>query len=270
MKRFTLFSLTILVALSLALGLPAAARPDEDVRPEDNFAIAINTHDDSLRFKRAFEVIFTSNDIIDNGNAAVAYASCERCRTIAIAVQAVIVSGSPSQLTPENVALAINDACTQCETLASAYQFVVGGGDPLRLTPAGRHRINAIKHEIRGLGRSGLPLTEIQARLDVLMTTSRSFWRPSSFRTGRTRTTTATTETTGSDRWRTRSVRRRSPRRSRRRPPSAGRRPLQPTPRSRSSGLGFAGVRRHGGPREIHAAQLGVIRMWVTLLGRRR
>ena len=169
MKRFTLFCLTILVALGLALGLPAAARPDEDVRPEDNFAIAINTRDDSLRFRRAFEVFFTSSDVIDNANAAVAYASCERCRTIAIAVQAVIVSGSPSQVVPENVGLAINDGCSFCETLASAYQFVVGGGEPLSLTPEGSHRINAIRYEIRVLGRSGLPLAEIQARLDVLM-----------------------------------------------------------------------------------------------------
>ncbi len=172
MKRFTLFWLTILLALGLALAQPALAHAqddDEGIRPEDNLALAINTRDGSSLFRFAFEIRRVAGEVVDNQNVAVAYSSCTGCRTLAIAIQIVIVTGSPSIVTPVNAAVAVNENCTLCETFASAYQFVIGGSGPLRLTGEGQSRIRAIANEVRRLGRSDLPIEEIQARLDELM-----------------------------------------------------------------------------------------------------
>ena len=173
MTRLLTFWLTLLLAIGLALAQPAMARAeesdDEQVRAEDNLALAINTQDGSSLFRFAFEIRRVAGEVVDNQNVAVAYSSCTGCRTLAIAIQIVIVTGSPSIVTPVNAAVAVNENCTLCETFASAYQFVIGGSGPLRLTGEGQSRIRAIANEVRRLGESDLPIEEIQARLDELM-----------------------------------------------------------------------------------------------------
>jgi putative peptide zinc metalloprotease protein len=171
MKRFTLFLLTLLLALGLALtpGLARADQDDGDERPQDNLALVANTTDDSSRSRTRSEIRTETGDVVDNQNAAVAAASCERCRTVAIATQVAVVSGTPSEVTPVNLALALNVECTSCETFASAYQFVVGGGGPWHLTDYGRHRIHELQLEARSLGRSELSFVDLQQQLDVLM-----------------------------------------------------------------------------------------------------
>ena len=48
-------------------------------------------------------------------------------------------------MTPQNVAIAINENCTSCETLASAYQWVLGTDEEnVRFSPEGRLAINEI------------------------------------------------------------------------------------------------------------------------------
>src|SRR4051794_19486896 len=66
----------------------------------DNSAVAVNTKDGSSVFKFAFSVAKVVGDTVSNTNAAVAYASCDACRTTAIAIQIVIVEGDPSTYTP--------------------------------------------------------------------------------------------------------------------------------------------------------------------------
>ena len=82
----------------------------------------------------------------------------------------MLVTGDPETVTPENFAIAINENCTSCETLASAYQWVLGTDEEnVRFSPEGRHAINEIRKELRGLGRSDLPVDELQARVHQLM-----------------------------------------------------------------------------------------------------
>ena len=172
-RRLYLFLLALSLALSLALAQPALAHAQDDdggqARGEDNLALAINTKDGSSLFRFAFEIRRVAGEVVDNQNVAVSYASCTGCRTLAIAIQIVIVTGSPGTVTPVNAAIALNENCTLCETFASAYQFVIGGSGPLRLTGEGQSRIRHIANEVRELGRSDLPIDEIQARLDELM-----------------------------------------------------------------------------------------------------
>src|SRR3954468_13406266 len=97
-------ALVALFALAIPVGLaPAAALA------QDNSAVAINTKDDSSLFKLAFSIKEVGGEVVDQTNAAVAYASCKECQTVAIAIQVLIVTTeSPDVLTPTNLAVAVN------------------------------------------------------------------------------------------------------------------------------------------------------------------
>lgn len=164
-RRLTL----ILLAVVLSAGF-AAARPDV-ASAQNNTAIAVNTKDGAAIFKFAFSVSRVAGDVVDNGNAAVAFASCESCQTVAIAIQVVLVTGDPEVVTPTNLALAFNVECTLCETLASAYQFVFGTGGPVHFTAEGNQELAAIRrafHELRK-DAPNLTIAEIQARVAALV-----------------------------------------------------------------------------------------------------
>jgi putative peptide zinc metalloprotease protein len=163
MKRLLL----VLAALLAALGL-AGFRPDA-ASAQDTAAVAVNTKDGSSIFKLAFAIKRAAGDVVDNANAAAAISSCTECRTVAISIQIVLVTGDPEVVTPENIALAYNIECTSCETFASAYQYVLGTDGNVRFTPEGRHQIQEIRQELRELARAGLPLAELDTRLNALM-----------------------------------------------------------------------------------------------------
>jgi putative peptide zinc metalloprotease protein len=155
---------TLLVLLAGAWYAPTAVASD------DTAAVAVNTRDGSSVFRLAFSIKKVAGDVVDNANAAVSFASCESCRTVALSIQIVLVTGDPETVTPQNIAIAINENCTSCETLASAYQWVLGTDEEnVRFSPEGRLAINEIRKELRELGQSDLPIDELQARAHQLM-----------------------------------------------------------------------------------------------------
>lgn len=164
MTRHRLIAL-LCVAVALGGGTVATAT----AVAKDNTAIAVNTKDGSNVFKLAFDVTTVADGVVDQGNAAIAYASCSDCQTVAIAIQIVLVVGDATTVTPQNLALAVNDACDTCATLASAYQFVFGVDGPFRFTKAGWKRMKAIRKALKELSKSDLPIDEIQRRVDALM-----------------------------------------------------------------------------------------------------
>jgi putative peptide zinc metalloprotease protein len=164
--------LRILLAATVAIGgvqaaIPAGAGADEG-SGADNSAVAINTEDDSSLFEFAFQIKRVMGPVVDQSNEAVAYASCDGCKTVAIAIQIVLVMSQPDVITPTNVAVAINEVCVACETLAAAYQFVIGG-EPVRLTSDGMKKLLDIKRRIAELEDSDLPIAEIKEQLDGLV-----------------------------------------------------------------------------------------------------
>jgi putative peptide zinc metalloprotease protein len=161
--------LAALLLAVAALTASALAQPGSAFAGDDNAAVAINTKDDASIFKLAFAIRQVAGDVVDNTNAAVAYSSCARCRTVAIAIQIVLVTGNPSTVTPQNVALAVNENCTLCTTFAGAYQIVLGTNGPVRLTGEGRREIQEILKQIRALKKQSLPPDELRARLDDLV-----------------------------------------------------------------------------------------------------
>jgi putative peptide zinc metalloprotease protein len=157
------------LAFVLALSVLAAIAP-AGAAAQDNTAVAINTKDESSLFKLAFSIKQVAGEEVDQGSAAVAYASCAKCQTVAIAIQVLLVTAeSPAIVTPTNIALAINENCDTCVTMALAYQFVLGVHD-LRLTSEGRRELARIRHELHELGKQEeLSPEEIKYRTKELM-----------------------------------------------------------------------------------------------------
>lgn len=153
--------LPLLVALAVCVGTPAPARAQGDTT-----AIAVNTKDGTDLFKFAFNIRRVMQDTVDQSNAAVAYSSCEACRTVAISFQIVLVMGDAETITPENLALAINQDCLSCDTAAFAYQFVLGGDGLMRFTSDALKQLQDIRKRIAALKDSGLTDAEIQVELD--------------------------------------------------------------------------------------------------------
>jgi putative peptide zinc metalloprotease protein len=168
LHRRVLTRIVLVIGLALAVlgALPAAAAAQGDTT-----AVAVNTKDGSSIFRLAFNVHRVTSEVVDQANAAVAFASCEDCRTVAISIQLILVLSDPDVVTPTNLALAINQDCTSCETLASAYQYVLGVGDPVHFDAEGNQELASIRNALRDLGRDSeaYDLARIQAEVDVLV-----------------------------------------------------------------------------------------------------
>ncbi|MEA2322056.1 MAG: putative peptide zinc metalloprotease protein [Solirubrobacteraceae bacterium] len=167
--RRALALLLAVAATALGALAPAAAQAQEP-RDGDSAAVAVNTTDGTTVFELAFDIRKVTSEVVDQTNTAIAYSSCKECRTVAISIQILLVQGSPTTVTPQNVAVAVNDQCTLCDSLALAYQFAVGGGaEPVTLTPRGWFQLFKIKRELNRLPVQQLTDAEITTRVNALM-----------------------------------------------------------------------------------------------------
>lgn len=91
----------MLLAALFAVAAPASAAlaQDDALDEVDNGAIAVNEEDGSSEIDISFDIEAVLDGIVDQTNAAVAYASCEQCQTIAIAIQVVLVNSPVEILT---------------------------------------------------------------------------------------------------------------------------------------------------------------------------
>jgi putative peptide zinc metalloprotease protein len=164
MRKLSAAAVTVLV-LALALATGASAHEHS----KDNTAVAVNTRDDASVFDFAFDIQDVSGDVVDQKNIAFAYASCTDCHTTAIAIEIVLVTGSPSTYTPTNEAIAVNYECTRCQTYATAYQFVVQNPTPEHFTHDALKQIHDIRNDIRDLRKQDLDPFQLQAAIDPLI-----------------------------------------------------------------------------------------------------
>lgn len=170
LRRLAVLALVPLFAL-----LPASAATAQS-GGDQNIAEAVNTTDGSSVFRLAFSVRRVHDGVVDQGNAAVAYASCESCSATAIALQVVFVFGTATTVTPENVAVAVNEECTECTTTALAYQFVFGVPEDFELEDDIR-QIRDYERRIRELGEAGLAPEELRAQVDAVAAELSTFLR---------------------------------------------------------------------------------------------
>jgi putative peptide zinc metalloprotease protein len=158
----------LVVILAAALGCLALAAPAHSAGGADNGAVAVNTKDGSSVFRLAFHVTRVMGDTVSSTNAAVAYASCTDCKTVAVAIQVVLVMDDPSTFTPTNEAIAINYLCDLCDTLASAYQDVIQTGGPVHLTAEGSKQVAELRKQLRALRGSTLDSFALQDQISQI------------------------------------------------------------------------------------------------------
>ena len=163
--------LAILVAVLLAAAAAAAPAAAQD---GNNSATAVNQEDGSTEVEISFDVEKVLDGIINQTNTAEAYASCQECQTIAIAIQVVLASGPVDNVAvPINTAEALNVECTACLTVAFAYQFVFANGERVQFTREARRRLAALARAFRKLERRAdkgkISAQDVLDELDVLM-----------------------------------------------------------------------------------------------------
>ena len=162
MRRIAVTVLTAALLFALA-GARAAPAP-----AQDNFAVIVNTHDGLDLFRVAFKIVRTTQDVVDQSNAAVAANSCTDCSSTAIALQIVLIFSDPSEVTSTNLALAYNELCSSCVAIAEAYQWVLTTGGVVRFTPEGNQRLAEIYRRLHKLRGADLTTEQLQAELDEI------------------------------------------------------------------------------------------------------
>lgn len=166
------------MALVLVLGQTTAAqahdraddgsgRHDTAATFDDQRVVELTTEGSRGRSGLAFHQ--TRAESVTATNSAIAYTSCDGCRAVALSFQVVIADGAPKSLDVGNVALAMNESCTECESVAVAFQLVLASDRRLVLSRDGRQELNDLRHQLKVLARSDLPVAEIQSTAESMM-----------------------------------------------------------------------------------------------------
>lgn len=164
MSRFKNLYLAGAVAAVLAIGFPLRSLA------QDSAAVAVNTKDGSSIFRLAFHVHRVMTGVVDQTNAAVAFSGCEECRTVAVALQLILIMSDPDVVSPENYAIAINSECSLCTTVALAYQGVLTTGGPVHFDAEGNRDLAEIRQSLRSiLSNEDLSPEELESQFDSLV-----------------------------------------------------------------------------------------------------
>src|SRR3954464_13462022 len=109
----------------------------------------------------------TGTDEVTSTNIARAVAhDCTGCQAIAVAFQAVLVTGNPDTATPRNIAFAENQTCDGCASFAFAFQYVVSTGGPAHLSAQGNQQVAALRREVQQDLATDLTPADLNARLE--------------------------------------------------------------------------------------------------------
>jgi hypothetical protein len=165
----TLAALTAALALATGGFLAAGAEAEDSGTGPDQVVWAKTTGTSTSDLLSGVQVGSYKGDNLQSANVARADSTdCTDCRTVAVAVQAVLLKGSPHTAEPKNVAIAINENCVGCTTYAFAYQYVVATDDRVVLTYRGRVRVATLREQIDAAAHSDLSPDDLNARLREL------------------------------------------------------------------------------------------------------
>jgi hypothetical protein len=146
--------IAVLGALAAALVLAASAGADAS-GGANNVVLAQTTTDGSWLARASTQIVSFGGDTLASANIASATASdCTGCHSSAVAVQVVLVTGSPSTFVPANVASAANGACDACGSYAYAWQYVVEASGPVHLSSAALAQIADLRQRIADVAGS--------------------------------------------------------------------------------------------------------------------
>ena len=153
----------LVTTFTLWLAFPAAAGgPNQVVQSSP-------TTDGDKIYRTGVQATSTGAETITSSNVALARPSgCTGCEGIAVAYQAVVVTGNPSEASPRNAAVAVNTECTDCGAFAYAYQYVVSADSGTYLSSAAREKIRGVRTKATELVHAGLAYDELETRLKEL------------------------------------------------------------------------------------------------------
>ena len=150
----------LLVALAVAACAVPGAAIGEEVRTQDNVAVAVTETNGDRAFDFSWEVLRQKRGDIDSRNVANAAARCTDCRATAIAFQIILAWGDVGAIVPRNQAVAINDQCTSCVVYAGARQFVRVVDEPAQFSDAGREVLADVRDRLRAIEGADLTVDE--------------------------------------------------------------------------------------------------------------
>src|SRR5437763_13294251 len=146
---------TLLVMASLAL---AVAVTPSSAGGGNNVVVVSNTVDGQTLATASTQVIPLPMDTVTSSNIALAVnAGCGGCHSSAVAVQVLIVVGSPHDFEPGNAGVAANGGCDSCGAYAYARQHWIQISGPPVLGGSARAQIAEIRQEIANVTSSILP-----------------------------------------------------------------------------------------------------------------
>jgi hypothetical protein len=172
-RRILTLVVTAILALVIAV-VPSSAGGG------NNIVVVSNTVDGQTLATASTQVVPVPMDSVTSSNIAVAVnAGCSGCHSSAVAVQLLIVVGSPPNFQPGNAAAAANGGCNGCGAYAYARQHWIQISGPAVLGGAAREQIDEIRQEISNVTSSILPSDgvtdpslsrdhELDARLNAL------------------------------------------------------------------------------------------------------
>jgi hypothetical protein len=151
--------LTLLVAVLVAAPVALAGGGN-------NIVMANNT-DGSNVARSNLLVSHAGGPTVTSTNLALANSvDCNGCRTVAAAIQAVLITSDAQTIEPVNVAAASNGGCTGCQTYAYAAQYVLTTGGPVFLTPGAETTIAGLRAEVASDVASGVPFDLLTTELN--------------------------------------------------------------------------------------------------------
>jgi hypothetical protein len=161
--------LAAILALTTALlglgALPAVAGGPNNVVVSDATVDATGAATEVVH--SSMVVGSTGTDEVTSANIARATAhDCTGCQAIAVAFQAVLMTGNPHVVTPRNIAVAENLSCNTCASFAFAFQYVVSTGGPAHLSPEGYQQVAALRQEVEQDLATDLTPEDLNARLE--------------------------------------------------------------------------------------------------------
>jgi putative peptide zinc metalloprotease protein len=142
-------------------------------RPGDggnNIVMVRNHSDGKMRVRGRIRLAELHGSRAEPINAAFAYASCTDCQTFAVALEIALIAPGASTIAPENHARAINYQCERCATVARALQYAFVVDDPSIVPDNVDRLMRDMEREIQSIGRErNITANEANARIDAVV-----------------------------------------------------------------------------------------------------
>jgi putative peptide zinc metalloprotease protein len=162
-------AVVVFVVLGLAGGaVPARASDGRNGENGNNIVQVFNVTDGKWLARDGVVVSHNPTATVANQNLAYARARCTNCRTVAVAVQVLLVEGKPTSFQPANAAVAVNENCSFCQTFAYANQVVLTPYRPVHIGKSAQERIEQLQEQIDGVTHSAEAFPQMSTDLDGL------------------------------------------------------------------------------------------------------